>query len=207
MLKYIIRRLLLIIPTLFGIMIINFAIIQFAPGGPIENTLAKIQGINVSATARVSGGNSELSSQSLTKLNNINDADQQSFSSRYRGAQGLDPAFIKELERMYGFDKPVHIRFIQMVKNYLFFNFGKSFYRSESVVNLVKEKLPVSISLGLWTTFLVYFISIPLGISKAVSDGSKFDIWTSGVVVIGNALPAFLFAILLIIVFFPSLSL
>ena len=139
MLKYIIRRLLLIIPTLFGIMIINFAIIQFAPGGPIENTLAKIQGINVSATARVSGGNSELSSQSLTKLNNINDADQQSFSSRYRGAQGLDPAFIKELERMYGFDKPVHIRFIQMVKNYLFFNFGKSFYRSESVVNLVKE--------------------------------------------------------------------
>ncbi len=201
MFKYIVRRLLLIIPTLFGIMIINFAIIQFAPGGPIENILAKIQGINVGATARVSGGNSELSSQSLNTSNNIIDGSQQTYSSKYRGAQGLDPEFIQELERMYGFDKPIHIRFIQMIKNYLFFDFGHSFYRSESVVNLVKEKLPVSISLGLWTTFLVYFISIPLGISKAVRDGSKFDIWTSGVVVVGNALPAFLFAIFLIIIF------
>ena len=201
MFKYIVRRLLLIIPTLFGIMIINFAIIQFAPGGPIENILAKIQGINVGATARVSGGNSELSSQSLKTSNNIIDGSQQTYSSKYRGAQGLDPEFIQELERMYGFDKPIHIRFIQMIKNYLFFDFGHSFYRSESVVNLVKEKLPVSISLGLWTTFLVYFISIPLGISKAVRDGSKFDIWTSGVVVVGNALPAFLFAIFLIIIF------
>ena len=201
MFKYIIRRLLLIIPTLLGIMIINFAIIQFAPGGPIENILAKIQGINVGATARVSGGNSELASQSLNISNNISDGNQETYSSKYRGAKGLDPEFIKELEKMYGFDKPVYLRFVQMIKNYLSFNFGNSFYRSESVINLVKEKLPVSISLGLWTTLLVYFISIPLGISKAVRDGSKFDIWTSGIVVIGNALPAFLFAIFLIIIF------
>ncbi len=201
MFKYIIRRLLLIIPTLLGIMIINFAIIQFAPGGPIENILAKIQGINVGATARVSGGNSELTSQSLNISNNISDGNQETYSSKYRGAKGLDPEFIKELEKMYGFDKPVYLRFVQMIKNYLSFNFGNSFYRSESVINLVKEKLPVSISLGLWTTLLVYFISIPLGISKAVRDGSKFDIWTSGIVVVGNALPAFLFAIFLIIIF------
>ena len=180
------------IPTLFGIMTVNFLIIQAAPGGPVERTIAVIQGFGTDATERVSGSDmgEVMDRAQSTELN-----------SKYRGSQGLDPELIAELERMYGFDKPLHERYFQMIGQYLRFDFGESFYRDQSVVELVKEKMPVSISLGLWTTLLVYFISIPLGIAKAVRDGSRFDVWTSGVVIIGYAIPSFLFAILLIVVF------
>jgi microcin C transport system permease protein len=189
---YILRRLLFMIPTLFGIMTVNFLIIQAAPGGPVERTIAVIQGFGTDATERVSGSD----------MGEVMDRAQSSeLNSKYRGAQGLDPELIAELERMYGFDKPLHERYFQMIGQYLRFDFGESFYRDQSVVELVKEKMPVSISLGLWTTLLVYFISIPLGIAKAVRDGSRFDVWTSGVVIIGYAIPSFLFAILLIVVF------
>ena len=180
------------IPTLFGIMTVNFLIIQAAPGGPVERTIAVIQGFGTDATERVSGSD----------MGEVMDRAQSSeLNSKYRGAQGLDPELIAELERMYGFDKPLHERYFQMIGQYLRFDFGESFYRDQNVVELVKEKMPVSISLGLWTTLLVYFISIPLGIAKAVRDGSRFDVWTSGVVIIGYAIPSFLFAILLIVVF------
>lgn len=189
---YILRRLLFMIPTLFGIMTVNFLIIQAAPGGPVERTIAVIQGFGTDVTERVSGSD----------MGEVMDRAQSSeLNSKYRGAQGLDPELIAELERMYGFDKPLHERYFQMIGQYLRFDFGESFYRDQSVVELVKEKMPVSISLGLWTTLLVYFISIPLGIAKAVRDGSRFDVWTSGVVIIGYAIPSFLFAILLIVVF------
>jgi microcin C transport system permease protein len=195
MFAYIVRRLLLIIPTLFGIMVINFVVIQAAPGGPIEQMIAQIQGTAVEATARVSGGAiGELEGRSQA-------APLGEQASRYRGAQGLPPEFIAELERLYGFDKPAHERFFQMLGNYIRFDFGNSYFRDESVINLVLEKLPVSISLGLWTTLLTYLISIPLGIRKAVRDGSRFDVWTSAVIIIGNAIPGFLFAILLIVLF------
>ncbi len=180
------------IPTLFGIMTVNFLIIQAAPGGPVERTIAVIQGFGTDATERVSGSD----------MGEVMDRAQSSeLNSKYRGSQGLDPELIAELERMYGFDKPLHERYFQMIGQYLRFDFGESFYRDQSVVDLVKEKMPVSISLGLWTTLLVYFISIPLGIAKAVRDGSRFDVWTSGVVIIGYAIPSFLFAIVLIVVF------
>ncbi len=192
MTSYLIRRTLLIVPTLFGIMLLNFIIIQFAPGGPVENTIARLQGIDVGATERVSGGTRDNINMQENMLSN---------NSKYVGAQGLDPEIIKEIEKMYGFDKPPHSRFIKMVKNYISFDFGNSFFQDKKVIDLIKEKLPVSISLGLWTTLLVYLVSIPLGIYKAVNDGRKFDIWSSIVVVIGNAIPSFLFAILLIIIF------
>ena len=192
MISYFLRRLILIIPTLFGIILLNFLIIQFAPGGPVENTIAKLQGIDVGATERVSGGMKD----GLDNQNNFI-----SSNSKYVGAQGLDPSIIKEIEKMYGFDQPPHIRFYRMVKNYLVFDFGESFFQDRKVIDIVMEKLPVSISLGLWTTLLIYLISIPLGVYKAVNDGKKFDIWSSVVVIIGNAIPSFLFAILLIILF------
>ena len=192
MISYFLRRLILIIPTLFGIILLNFLIIQFAPGGPVENTIARLQGIDVGATERVSGGMKD----GLDNQNNFI-----SSNSKYVGAQGLDPSIIKEIEKMYGFDQPPHIRFYRMVKNYLVFDFGESFFQDRKVIDIVMEKLPVSISLGLWTTLLIYLISIPLGIYKAVNDGKKFDIWSSVVVIIGNAIPSFLFAILLIILF------
>jgi microcin C transport system permease protein len=192
MVSYFLRRLILIIPTLFGIMLLNFIIIQFAPGGPVENTIARLQGIDVGATERVSGGNKDaIESQSNFMSSN----------NKYVGAQGLDPSIIKEIEKMYGFDQPAHIRFLKMIKNYLTFDFGNSFFQDRKVIDIVLEKLPVSISLGLWTTLLIYLISIPLGIFKAVNDGKRFDIWSSVVVIIGNAIPSFLFAILLIILF------
>ncbi|WP_415234730.1 microcin C ABC transporter permease YejB [Sneathiella sp.] len=196
MLAYILRRLLLMIPTLFGIMVLNFVVIQFAPGGPIEQIIAEIQGTAVGATSRIGGsGQGDVSSgQSSATVNSGGD-------SAYRGAQGLDPEFIKELEIQFGFDKPAHERFFLMIKNYVVFDFGNSYFRDESVFNLVLEKLPVSISLGLWTTLLVYLISIPLGIKKAVRDGSRFDLWTSSLVIIGNAIPSFLFAVALIVFF------
>ena len=192
MASYFLRRLILIIPTLFGIMLLNFIIIQFAPGGPVENTIARLQGIDVGATERVSGGNQD----AIDTQNNFI-----SSNDKYVGAQGLDPKIIEEIEKMYGFDKPAHIRFFIMIKNYLTFDFGNSFFQDRKVIDIVLEKLPVSISLGLWTTLLIYLISIPLGIYKAVNDGKKFDIWSSVVVIIGNAIPSFLFAILLIILF------
>jgi microcin C transport system permease protein len=186
MLAYIIRRVLLIIPTLFGIMVINFAIVQFAPGGPVDQMISQVQGTAVGATARFAGGGGEVSSGG---------------GERYRGSQGLDPAFVKEIEKLYGFDKPAPESFWLMMKQYVQLDFGRSFFRDRSVVDLVLEKMPVSISLGLWTTLLIYLISIPLGIGKAMRDGSPFDIWTSVVVIVGNAIPAFLFAILLVVLF------
>ena len=199
MLAYIIRRLLLIFPTLFGIMVINFVIVQVAPGGPVERLIAEITGSGVEATARISGGSG--SEVGAGERDQSGPAAGDGTTGKYRGAQGLDPDFIKEIERQFGFDKPAHVRFGIMIRSYVTFDFGQSFFRDRDVVDLVIEKLPVSISLGLWTTLLVYFISIPLGIAKAVRDGTRFDVWTSGVVIVGNAVPGFLFAILLIVVF------
>ncbi len=199
MYAYIIRRLLLIIPTLFGIMLINFIVIQIVPGGPVEQLIAQISGTAVSPTARFSGGvggeaaGGEQQEQSLQAASGI--------TSKYRGARGLDPAFIKEIEKMYGLDKPIHIRFFGMVKKYVTFDFGESFYQNRKVVDLVLDKMPVSISLGLWTTLLVYLISIPLGIAKAIRDGTRFDLATSGVITVAYAIPNYLFAILLIVLF------
>ena len=198
MLAYILRRLILVIPTLFGIMVLNFVIIHAAPGGPVEQILAKLQQTDVQATARFSGGGgqSEVADGGRLPLRGQRDV-----TSRYRGAQGIDPEFIKEIERQFGFDKPAHERFLLLMWNFLRFDFGDSFFRDRSVVRLVIDKMPVSISLGLWTTLLVYLISIPLGVAKAVRDGSRFDVWSSGAVIIGNAVPGFLFAILLIVLF------
>ena len=193
MAAYLVRRLLLMIPTLFGIMVLNFVIIHAAPGGPVEQVIARFQSTEVSATARFSGGGpgGDVAPQAQGGKG----------SSSYRGAQGLDPAFIAEIERQFGFDKPAHERFVKMIGNFLRFDFGSSFFRDETVWNLVLEKMPVSVSLGLWTTFIVYLISIPLGVAKAVRDGSRFDVWSSAVVIVGNAIPGFLFAILLIVLF------
>lgn len=200
MLAYIIRRLLLIVPTLLAIMVLNFAIIQLAPGGPIEQMLSRMQGTDVSATARISGETQgDFSKASETQAEES--ASGQGSSSVYRGARGLDPEFIASLERQYGFDKPIYERFFVMLKNYAVFDFGESYFKGRNVVELILERMPVSISLGIWTTLLVYLISIPLGVAKAVRDGSRFDIWTSGVVIVGNAIPGFLFAILLVVLF------
>ena len=199
MLAYIVRRLLLIIPTLFGIMVINFFIVQLAPGGPVQQLIAQIQGTGVEATARFGAGEqSDIgAAQQLTQ----SVAEGRATAGKYRGAQGLEPEFIAELERQFGFDKPIHERFLLMMGNYLRLDFGESYFRNRGVVDLVIEKMPVSISIGLWTTLLVYLISIPLGVAKAVRDGSQFDVWTSGVIIVGNAIPGFLFAILLIVLF------
>ncbi len=194
MLSYIIKRCLLIIPTLLGIMLVSFVIIQFVPGGPVEKMISELQGHGTSATARLSGSGGDMGTSSGGQSSRGQNSD-------YKGAQGLDPEFIKELEAMYGFDKPAHIRFLNMMGNYLTFNLGDSYYRDVGVLELVVEKMPVSISLGLWSTLIIYLISIPLGIKKAVHDGSKFDIWTSVTVFVGYAIPSFMFAILLIIVF------
>ncbi len=198
MLAYLVRRLILIVPTLFGVMVLNFLIVQAAPGGPVEQVIARLQGLGGSATERIGGGGEEnLHTQSRPGEQALGAA----VTSRYKGAQGLDPEFIKELEVQFGFDKPMHERFFLMMKNYLMFDFGKSYFRDQKVVDLVLQKMPVSISLGLWTTFLVYAISIPLGIKKAVKDGTPFDVWTSGAIIVGYAIPSFLFAVLLVVVF------
>jgi len=198
MAAYILRRLLLIIPTLFGIMAISFVVVQFAPGGPVEKVIAQLSGTDVSATARISGGSGGDFGQQNQAASAGGD---QSITSKYRGAQGLDPEFIKSLEKQFGFDKPPLERFGLMLWNYIRFDFGESYFRDVNVIDLVLEKMPVSISLGLWMTLLSYGISIPLGIAKAVKDGTRFDIWTSAVVVVGYAIPGFLFAILLIVLF------
>ena len=183
---YILRRLALIIPTLFGIMLLNFVIIQAAPGGPVEQMLAEMQGHGGSALSRAGGGGG---------------AEVSSGGGDSRASRGIHPELPAESEAMYGFDKPAHERFFQLVGDYARFDFGDSFYRDRSVVELIIDKMPVSISLGLWSTLVIYLISIPLGIRKAVSDGSRFDVWTSSLIVIGYAIPGFLFAILLIVLF------
>ena len=189
---YIIRRLLLIIPTLFAIMVVNFAVIQIAPGGPVEQVIAQLTGTGADITERVTrSGTSETLDTGRGNPSN----------PTYRGAQGLDPEFIKELEKQFGFDKPLPVRFVEMMKRYLVFDFGDSFFRDRKVTELVLDKMPVSISLGLWTTLLVYLISIPLGIRKAIRDGSRFDIWTSSVIILGTAIPSFLFAVFLLVIF------
>ena len=196
MLSYILRRLMLVVPTLIGIMVINFFIIQAAPGGPVDQMLAQIQGTAVDATERFSGSSSggETLRKSTTDTSGGG-------AGAYRGARGLPRELIERIEKMYGFDKPVHERFLLMMRNYLVLDFGESFFRNRRVVDLVIEKLPVSISLGLWTTLLIYFVSIPLGIAKAVRDGSRFDVSTSSALIVLNAIPGFLFALLLVVLF------
>ncbi|OCP34475.1 microcin C ABC transporter permease YejB [Ensifer sp. LC163] len=184
---YILRRLLLMIPTIIGIMAISFTVIQFAPGGPVEQVISDLT--NASGSDRLSGSGGDLMQAGGEQ------------GSQYRGAQGLDPEFIAKLEKQFGFDKPPLERFGTMMWNYIRFDFGESFFRNTSVIDLIKEKMPVSISLGLWILLFSYAISIPLGIKKAVSDGSAFDVWTSGIIIIGYAVPSFLFGILLIVVF------
>jgi microcin C transport system permease protein len=195
---YIIRRILLMIPTLLGIMVVAFAVVQFAPGGPVERVIAQLSGSDTGATSRISGSaggdfGSRGQMQGASGLDSAN--------SKYRGAQGLDPEFIKKLEKQFGFDKPAYERFLLMLKNFITFDFGKSYFRDTRVIDLIKEKLPVSMSLGIWMVIFANLISIPLGIRKAVKDGSPFDVWTSSVIIIGYAIPGFLFAILLIVLF------
>jgi microcin C transport system permease protein len=191
MAAYIARRLLLIIPTLLGILTLNFFIIQAAPGGPVEQMIAKLEATGEQATVRVAG-----SQQGALKATSSRKGE-----SRYRGAQGLDPELVAELEKLYGFDQPLYRRYFKLLKDYLCFDFGQSFYRDKAVLDLIIEKLPVSISLGFWSTLIIYLVSIPLGIAKAVRHGSRFDVWTSTVVIVGNAIPVFLFAIILVVFF------
>jgi len=185
---YIFRRLLLIIPTLLGIMTINFFIVQIAPGGPVEQAIAHYQGIDSGNVTRMASGTNS-------------DIKQVSQASKYRGAQGVDPEYIAALEKLYGFDKPLVERYFSMLWRYARFDFGESFYRNQKVTDLILEKMPVSISLGLWTTLLAYVISIPLGIKKATAHGSRFDIWSSTIVTVAYAIPAFILAIILIVLF------
>ena len=187
---YVLRRLLLIIPTLFGIMLVNFTLAQFVPGGPVEQAIARLQGTG-DVFAGFAGGNTD---GGTSELDTASD-------SQYVGARGLPPEYIEELEKEFGFDKPPVQRFFNMMLDYIRFDFGESYFRSISVVDLIIEKLPVSISLGLWSTLIAYLVSIPLGIRKAVRDGSKFDTWTSGVIIAAYAIPGFLFAILLLMLF------
>jgi microcin C transport system permease protein len=195
---YILRRLLLMIPTLLGIMTVSFIIVQFAPGGPVEQAIAQAQGTAMSGAARVTGTAGGDFAGQLDTASRGADA---STVSQYRGARGLRPEYIAALEKQFGFDKPPLERFGMMLWNYIRFDFGTSYFKGRPVVDLIIERLPVSITLGLWMTLLSYGISIPLGIAKAVRDGSRFDIWTSGVIIVGYALPGFLFAILLIVLF------
>src|SRR6188768_1386547 len=197
MATYIARRILLMFPTLLGILFVAFVVVQFAPGGPVERVLAQLSGADTGGSSRISGSASGDFAGRTPQAGASADA----VNSKYRGAQGLDPDFIKSLEKQFGFDKPAPERFALMVGNFARFDFGKSYFRDVSVLQLIKEKLPVSISLGIWLTLLTYLISIPLGIRKAVRDGSRFDTWTSSVLVLGYAIPGFLFAILLIILF------
>src|SRR6201994_1895627 len=193
---YIARRILLMIPTLFGILFVSFLVVQFAPGGPVDRVIAQLSGADTGGTSRISGGGGDFGARQQARV-----GAGEAVNSKYRGAQGLDPEFIKSLEKQFGFDKPAPERFALMVWNFVRFDFGKSYFRDISVIDLIKEKLPVSMSLGLWMALLSNLISIPLGIRKAVKDGTPFDTWTSAVVIVGFAIPSFLFAILLIILF------
>jgi microcin C transport system permease protein len=184
--SYILKRLLLMIPTILGVLLLTFCIVQFVPGGPIETILAQLDNPNESGS-RLDAGSENIGSEGA--------------STKYRGAEGLDPEFIKKLEKQFGFDKPPAERFLTMVWNYLRFDFGDSYFSGRSVISLIKEKLPVSVSLGLWLTLVTYLVSVPLGIKKAVTDGTRFDIWTSAVVILGYAIPNFIFAVILIVLF------
>ena len=195
MLAYAIRRLALIPLTLLGIMLVNFVVVQLAPGGPVEQMIARVEGTAGAETQRLSGGGGDIQQAARAQRAQAGD------SGAYRGAPGLAPAFIAEIERQFGFDKPAHERFVQMLGNYVRFDFGNSFYRDTPVVDLILEKMPVSISLGLWTTLIIYLVSIPLGIVKARRDGSTFDVASSWAIIIGYAVPGFLFAILLVVLF------
>jgi microcin C transport system permease protein len=197
---YIIRRLLLIVPTLLGIMVINFFLIQMAPGGPVHQMIAQLEGTDIDVTSRfTAAGNEEVAialADEQAQAQTGNDV-----VSKYQGARGLPPELIREIEAQFGFDKPIHIRFFTTMGNLMRFDLGDSYFRDKNVMELVVEKLPVSLSLGVWTTLLVYLVSIPLGIAKAVRDGTKFDAWTSAVILVGFSVPSYLFAIMLIIVF------
>ena len=195
MTAYIIRRILFMVPTLLGIMLVSFVVVQFAPGGPIERVIAQLSGSDTGATSRISGSSGDFGARGAQP------GAGGETNSKYRGAQGLDPEFIKSLEKQFGFDKPAYERFGLMLWNFTTFDFGKSYFRDVSVLQLIKEKLPVSMSLGIFMTLLTYLISIPLGIRKAVNDGSPFDTWTSSIIIVGYAIPGFLFAILLIVLF------
>lgn len=195
---YLFRRLLLMVPTLLGIILINFAIVQFAPGGPVEQMLAEIKGEAGSTLGRLSGESQGEVRQSQERRENTGGSDS---GSRYRGARGLDPAVVAEIEKAFGFDKPWHTRLWEMLRGYASFDLGRSLFRDKPVLDLIVEKMPVSISLGLWSTLIIYLVSIPLGIRKAVRDGSRFDLWTSALVLVGYAIPGFLFAILLVVLF------
>ena len=184
---YILRRLFLIIPTLIGIMLINFVLIQFVPGGPIEQIIAQMEDGSAGATDRFTGGG--------------DDSNNQSENNEYKGARGLPPELIEDLEKQFGFDKPPVERFLTMLWNYIRFDFGESYFRSITIIDLILEKMPVSITLGLWSTLLAYLVSIPLGIRKAIKDGSAFDVWTSGIIIAAYAIPGLLFGILLIVLF------
>ncbi len=188
---YILRRLLLVIPTLLGIMIVNFTLVQFVPGGPVEQIIAQIEGQGDVFAGFAGGGDAGAASEPAGGA----------FDDKYVGARGLPPEFIAELEKEFGFDKPPLQRFLSMIGNYLTLDFGESYFRSISVIDLVLEKMPVSISLGLWSTLIAYLVSIPLGIRKAIKDGSTFDTWTSGTIIVAYAIPGFLFAILLLVLF------
>ena len=185
--RYITRRLLLIFPTLIGIITLNFFIVQLAPGGPVDQMIASLTGEVGNATNRIAGA------QSSPRL--------REGTTQYAGAVGLDPELIKAIEKQFGFDKPLHERYFKMLKDYLVFNLGDSYYQNRPVTDLIKERLPVSLSLGLWSMLLVYTISIPMGVAKAIRDGSRFDAWTSGFIFVGYAVPSFLFAVLLIVLF------
>ncbi|QBX41902.1 microcin C ABC transporter permease YejB [Pseudomonas fluorescens] len=178
---YSLRRLLLIVPTLLAILLVNFVIVQAAPGGPVEQAIARLQGIGVGAA--VGGGHVE------------------TIGGESRATRGLDPKLVADIERQYGFDKPAGERLWLMLKSYAQLDFGQSFFRGASVTELIWQKLPVTLSLGLWATLITYLVSIPLGIRKAVHNGSAFDVWSSVAIIVGYAMPGFLFALLLIIVF------
>ena len=184
------------VPTILGIMFLSFLLVQFAPGGPIERIVAQLSGTEISATARIGGsGSGDFAQQ------NVGGGADAALNSKYRGARGLDPEFIKQLEVQFGFDKPWYQRFSKMIWDYSRFDFGTSYFRDTRVIDLIVEKMPVSISLGLWTTLLAYLVSIPLGIRKAIRDGSRFDLWTSALIIVGYAIPSFLFAVFLIVLF------
>ncbi|KAB7700617.1 microcin C ABC transporter permease YejB [Plesiomonas shigelloides] len=189
MAAYLLRRLLLIIPTLWAIITVNFFIVQVAPGGPVDQAIAAIE---LQQDADVLG-----------RFNGKAGAEVQvsKTDTSYRGSRGLDPEVIAEIKTRFGFDKPLHERYFTMLWDYLRFDFGNSLFKGGSVISLIVDRMPVSISIGLWSTLIIYLISIPLGIRKAVYHGSRFDIWTSSLVIIGNAIPGFLFAILLIVLF------
>ncbi|MBV1704315.1 MAG: microcin C ABC transporter permease YejB [Hyphomicrobiales bacterium] len=194
MAAYLARRLLFMLPTIFGIMLVSFVVVQFAPGGPVERVLEQLRNPNSGGAAgRIGGGGGDLAGGAARAGGQA--------GSLYRGSEGLDPKFVAELNRQFGYDKPAPQRFWMMIRDYSTFNFGKSWFAGRPVIDLIRERLPVSISLGLWMTLLSYAVSIPLGIAKAVRDGSRFDAWTSAIVIVGYAIPSFLFALFLVLLF------